>query len=204
MSDDKPIFEPQTDDPFQQFRLWFADAEASEVNDANAMTLATAGSDGRPSARIVLMKDFDDAGVVFYTNTESQKGRELTANPFAALLFHWKSLRRQVRFEGAITPVTSAEADAYYESRPRNSRLGAWASQQSRPLADRATLMQAVDRFGAEYPEETVPRPPYWSGYRLSPLKIEFWHDGPFRLHDRFAFSRQAAGAPWSVQRLFP
>ncbi|SDF88532.1 MULTISPECIES: pyridoxamine 5'-phosphate oxidase [Thalassobaculum] len=204
MSDDKAIFEPQTDDPFEQFRLWFAEAEASEVNDANAMTLATAGSDGRPSARIVLMKDYDESGVVFYTNTESQKGLQLAVNPFAALLFHWKSLRRQVRFEGAVTPVTAAEADDYYDSRPRNSRIGAWASQQSRPLADRATLMQSVERFSGEYPGEAVPRPPYWSGYRLSPLRIEFWHDGAFRLHDRFVFTRQAEGQPWSVQRLYP
>lgn len=204
MSDSDAIFEPQTEDPFEQFRIWFADAEASEVNDANAMTLATAGTDGRPSARIVLMKEYDESGVVFYTNTESQKGTELTVNPFAALLFHWKSLRRQVRFEGPVTSVTAAEADAYYGSRPRNSRIGAWASQQSRPLADRATLMAAVDRFDAEYPGESVPRPPYWSGYRLSPLKVEFWQDGQFRLHDRFIFTRQAEGQPWSVQRLFP
>ncbi|MFX4223333.1 MAG: pyridoxamine 5'-phosphate oxidase [Thalassobaculum sp.] len=204
MSDHTPIFEPQTDDPFEQFRLWFADAEAGEVNDANAMTLATAGSDGRPSARIVLMKEIDDSGVVFYTNTESQKGLQLAVNPFAALLFHWKSLRRQVRFEGPVSPVSAAEADTYYDSRPRNSRIGAWASQQSRPLSDRGTLMQAVERFDAEYPDETVPRPPYWSGYRLSPLRIEFWHDGAFRLHDRFVFTRQAEGQPWSVQRLFP
>lgn len=204
MSDDKPAFEPQTDDPFEQFRIWFAEAEASEVNDPNAMTLATAGSDGRPSARIVLMKEIDDSGVVFYTNTESQKGMQLAVNPFAALLFHWKSVRRQVRFEGPVSPVTPAEADAYYDSRPRNSRIGAWASQQSRPLADRTTLMQAVERFDDEYPGETVPRPPYWSGYRLAPLRIEFWHDGAFRLHDRFVFSRQADGHPWSVQRLFP
>lgn len=203
-SDAGAMFEPQTGDPFEQFRIWFADAEASEVNDANAMTLATAGTDGRPSARIVLMKDFDEHGVVFYTNTESQKGSELTVNPFAALLFHWKSLRRQVRFEGPVTPVTPAEADAYYASRARNSRIGAWASQQSRPLADRQTLMAAVERFDAEYPGETVPRPPYWSGYRLAPLRIEFWHDGAFRLHDRFVFTRQGEGQPWSVQRLFP
>jgi len=204
MSDAEPAFEPQTEDPFEQFRIWFADAEASEVNDANAMTLATAGSDGRPSARIVLLKEFDETGLVFFTNTESQKGEELAVNPFAALLFHWKSLRRQVRFEGAVTAVSAAEADAYYASRPRVSRIGAWASQQSRPLADRAALMAAVDRFDAEYPGESVPRPPYWSGYRLSPLRVEFWHDGAFRLHDRFIFTRQAEGQPWSVQRLFP
>lgn len=204
MSDADAVFEPQTDDPFDLFRQWFAEAEGREPNDPNAMTLATASSDGRPSARIVLMKDFDEAGVVFYTNTESLKGQQLAVNPFAALLFHWKSLRRQVRFEGAVAPVSAGEADAYFNSRARNSRIGAWASQQSRPLADRATLMAAVERFDGEYPHETVPRPPYWSGYRLAPTRIEFWHDGAFRLHDRFSFSRRAEGDGWTVQRLFP
>ncbi len=204
MSVSDGAFEPQTDDAFAQFRTWFAEAEASEVNDANAMTLSTADSDGRPSARIVLMKEFDDKGVVFYTNTESKKGRDLTVNPFASLLFHWKSVRRQVRFEGPVTSVSVAEADSYYASRPRLSRIGAWASQQSRPVADRATLVAAVDRFDAEYPGEAVPRPPYWSGYRLSPLRVEFWQDGEFRLHDRFVFSRPSEGQPWSIQRLYP
>ena len=204
MSVSDASFEPQTQDAFEQFRLWFADAEAQEVNDANAMTLSTADSDGRPSSRIVLMKDIDEKGVVFYTNTESQKGRELTVNPFAALLFHWKSLRRQVRFEGPVTPVTTAEADAYYASRPRLSRIGAWASQQSRPVADRPTLVSAVDRFDAEYPGDTVPRPPYWSGYRLAPLRVEFWQDGAYRLHDRFIFTRSSEGQPWAIQRLYP
>ncbi|GHD51104.1 pyridoxine/pyridoxamine 5'-phosphate oxidase [Thalassobaculum fulvum] len=198
------MFEPKTDDPFEQFRSWFADAEASEPNDANAMTLATADSDGRPSARIVLLKDVDARGFAFYTNTESQKGRQLEVNPFAALCFHWKSLRRQVRVEGPVAGVSDAEADEYYASRPRGSRVGAWASQQSRPLADRPTLLSAVARFEAEYDGKDVPRPPYWSGYRLTPLRIEFWQDGEFRLHDRFLYSRPSDGAPWVMQRLFP
>lgn len=198
------MFEPETDDPFEQFRRWFAEAEASEPNDPNAMTLATADADGRPSARIVLMKDFDARGFAFYTNTESQKGRNLEVNPFAALCFHWKSLRRQVRVEGPVASVSDADADAYFASRARGSRIGAWASQQSRPLADRPTLLAAVARFDAEHAGDDVPRPSYWSGYRLMPLRIEFWHDGEFRLHDRFVFSRTADGAPWSVQRLYP
>ena len=204
MSDTATAFVPESDDAFEQFASWFADAEASEVNDANAMTLATADDDGRPSARIVLMKGFDTQGVVFYTNTLSQKGRQLAENPVAALLFHWKSLGRQVRFEGPVTPVTDAQADAYYASRPRNSRIGAWASQQSRPLADRATLLAEVDRYDAQYPGEEVPRPPHWSGYRLAPQRVEFWQDGAFRLHDRFVFERAGAAGPWTVQRLFP
>jgi len=198
------MFEPETDDPFEQFRRWFADAQASEPNDANAMTLATADSDGRPSARIVLLKDLDDRGFTFFTNTESQKGRHLEVNPFAALCFHWKSSRRQVRVEGPVTSVTEAEADAYYGSRPRGSRIGAWASQQSRPLADRPALLAAVARFDAEYEGKDVPRPAYWSGYRVTPLRLEFWQDGEFRLHDRFVFARAVDGAPWSVQRLYP
>lgn len=198
------MFEPETDDPFEQFRRWFAAAEASEPNDANAMTLATADSDGRPSARIVLLKELDDRGFTFFTNTESQKGRNLEVNPFAALCFHWKSSRRQVRVEGPVTSVTEAEADAYYGSRPRGSRIGAWASQQSRPLADRPALLAAVARFEAEYEGKDVPRPAYWSGYRLTPQRVEFWQDGEFRLHDRFVFARAVDGAPWSVQRLYP
>ena len=198
------MFEPSTNDPFEQFRLWLADAEASEPNDPNAMTVATADEDGRPAARIVLLKDFDDRGFVFYTNTESDKGRDLTVNPFAALCFHWKSLQRQVRIEGAVTGVTEAEADAYFQSRRRGSRIGAWASQQSRPLADRPTLMEAVDRFEERYKDGEVPRPSYWSGYRVTPLRIEFWHDGEFRLHDRFVFTRPSEGIEWTVQRLYP
>ena len=198
------MFEPETDDPFELFRQWLTEAEGSEVNDANAMTLATADSDGRLSARIVLLKEFDTRGFAFYTNTESQKGRHLEVNPFAALCVHWKSLRRQIRVEGPVISVSDLEADEYYASRPRGSRIGAWASQQSRPLADRPTLLAAVARFDAEYENRDVPRPPYWSGYRLSPMRIEFWQDGEFRLHDRFVFSRAGDGAAWTVQRLFP
>lgn len=198
------MFAPETDDPFEQFRRWFAEAEAAEPGDANAMTLATAGSDGRPSVRVVLLKEFDERGFVFYTNTESQKGRQLEVNPFAALCFHWKSLARQVRLEGPVTPVGDDEADAYYRSRPRGSQIGAWASQQSRPLADRPTLLAAVERFEGEYRGRDVPRPPYWSGYRLTPLRIEFWQDGEYRLHDRFLFSRPSDGGRWTIQRLFP
>ncbi len=198
------MFEPETDDPFEQFSRWLSEAGASEVNDANAMTLATADSDGRPSARTVLLKEVDARGFAFYTNTESQKGRQLEVNPFAALCFHWKSLRRQVRVEGPVISVSDLEADEYYASRPRGSRIGAWASQQSRPLADRPTLLAAVARFDAEYQNRDVPRPAYWSGYRLTPMRIEFWQDGEFRLHDRFAFSRASDGAAWTVQRLFP
>jgi len=199
------MFEPTTGDPFELFREWFAEAEASEVNDPNAMTVATADEDGRPSARILLLKEVDERGFVFFTNTESTKGRQLTVNPFAALCFHWKSLRRQVRVEGAVTAVTDAEADAYYQSRPLGSRIGAWASQQSRPLADRETLMKAVERFEAQYDGKDVPRPPYWSGYRVTPTRVEFWHDGEFRLHDRFLFTRDPdASGGWNVQRLYP
>ena len=198
------MFEPTTQDPFEQFRRWFADAEASEVNDPNAMTVATADSDGRPSARILLLKDFDDQGFVFYTNTQSDKGRELEHNPFAALCFHWKSLRRQVRITGAVQSVTPEEADAYFQSRARGSRIGAWASQQSSPLADRETLMADVARVEKQYDGGEVPRPPHWSGFRLVPTRIEFWHDGEFRLHDRLIFTRPQSGAAWSLQRLYP
>jgi pyridoxamine 5'-phosphate oxidase len=198
------MFEPTTQDPFEQFRQWFADAETREVNDPNAMTVATADREGRPNARILLLKEFDSQGFVFYTNTQSDKGLELQVNPFAALCFHWKSLRRQVRITGAVQPVTPAEADAYFQSRARGSRIGAWASQQSRPLSDRDTLMAEVARVESKYDGGEVPRPPHWSGFRLVPTRIEFWHDGEFRLHDRFIFTRPHDGADWLVQRLYP
>lgn len=198
------MFEPDTDNPFQQFDQWYRDASESEVNDPNAMTVATADADGRPSARILLLKGFDDQGFVFYSNFESQKGRELGVNPFAALCFHWKSLRRQVRVTGPVVRVSDAEADTYFNSRPRGSRVGAWASQQSRPLADRPTLIKAVEKADVQYPGENVPRPPYWSGWRLTPLTIEFWQDGEFRLHDRFRFTRASEGDAWTVTRLYP
>jgi pyridoxamine 5'-phosphate oxidase len=189
-------------DPVAAFATWFAEAKSGEPNDPNAMTLATATADGAPSARIVLLKDYDARGFVFYTNKQSRKGGELTANPRAALLFHWKSLQRQVRIEGRIEDVTDAEADAYYASRARISRLGAWASDQSRPLPARAILEARVAEMEARYPGEVIPRPPHWSGYRLVPARFEFWQDMPFRLHDRRIYT--PAGVGWEITRLFP
>lgn len=190
-------------DPFVWFAAWMAEAERSEPRDANAMTVATATPDGRPSARMVLLKGVDPRGFVFYTNKQSRKGEELAANPYAALLFHWKSLGRQIRIEGTIEDVTDAEADAYYATRPRNSRLGAWASDQSRPLDERPILEQRLAEADARFPHEDIPRPPYWSGYRLVPDSFEFWQDMPFRLHDRSLFRRRADGG-WTWGKLFP
>ena len=198
------MFEPNTDNPFELFDGWLQAASETEPNDANAMTVATADADGRPSARILLLKGFDEQGFVFYSNMESQKGREIEVNPFVALCFHWKSVRRQVRVTGPVARVTDEEADAYFNSRPRGSRVGAWASQQSRPLADRPALMAAVENADSKYSGESVPRPPYWSGWRLTPLAIEFWQDGEFRLHDRFRFSRASESEAWTVNRLYP
>ncbi len=189
-------------DPFRHFRDWFAEAQLVEPGDVNAMTVATATAAGVPSARIVLLKDWDQRGFVFYTNKDSRKGNELAANPHAALLFHWKTLSRQIRIEGAVHHVTDAESDAYFASRARISRLGAWASIQSRPLESREVLQQRLAEFEARYPDETVPRPPYWSGYRVVPVRLEFWQDMPFRLHDRIVYTR--AGDTWSTGRIFP
>jgi len=189
-------------EPFARFAAWLKDAEASEPNDANAMTLATADAAGRSSARMVLLKGFDERGFVFYTNLESRKGTDLAANPQAALLFHWKSRRRQVRIEGAAEPVTAAEADAYFATRPRAAQIGAWASQQSRPLEGRFALEKAVAQHGIRFGLGAVPRPPYWSGFRVVPARIEFWQDGAFRLHDRIVFLREGEG--WRTERLFP
>ena len=189
-------------DPFALFESWFAEAGARELNDPNAMTLATATPDAAPSARIVLMKEWDRRGFVFYTNKQSRKGDELAANRQVALLFHWKSLLRQVRIEGVVEHVTDAEADAYYNSRARVSRLGAWASQQSRPLPERSVLEQRVAEMEARYPDEAIPRPPHWSGYRVIPARFEFWQDMPFRLHDRTTFTRE--GDAWVSGKLFP
>ena len=196
-------------DPLAVFEAWFSEAGAKEINDPNAMTLATVDAAGVPNARIVLLKGLDPVaanprGFVFFTNTESSKGRELSVNPRAALLFHWKSLQRQVRVRGTIALVSNAEADAYYATRPRGSRIGAWASQQSRPLASRAELERAVSVEDAAHPGDAISRPAHWSGYRLTPLEIELWHDRPFRLHDRVVFRRDAPDAPWSRTRLYP
>jgi pyridoxamine 5'-phosphate oxidase len=198
----------QAAEPFALFEAWFAEATAHEPNDANAFALATVDATGLPNVRMVLLKGLDAAdhperGFVFYTNFESAKGVELLASRQAALNFHWKSLRRQVRIRGPVSVVGEAEADAYFATRPRGSRLGAWASQQSRPLESRFALEKAVALVTAKYPVGEIPRPPYWSGFRVIPLQIEFWHDRPFRLHDRVVFSRNAKGG-WDKTRLYP
>ena len=197
-----PAGDPLATSPFVQFCAWMAEAEKSEPNDPNAMIVATAASDGRPSLRVVLLKGVDERGFVFYTNKESRKGEELAGNPNLALLFHWKSLHRQIRIEGTVEDVTDAEADAYYATRQRISRLGAWASQQSRPLADRSVLVERLAEMERRYPDE-IPRPAYWSGYRVLPETFEFWQDMPYRLHDRTVYRRSADGA-WEQAKLFP
>ena len=194
----------ERNDPLRLFGEWLKEAEASEPNDANAMALATADDEGLPNVRMVLLKGFDEAGFVFYTNFQSQKGQELLATGKAALCFHWKSLRRQVRVRGPVEEVSKDEADAYYASRPRDSRIGAWASQQSRPLESRFALETAVAMYTARYAIGEVPRPPHWSGFRVKPVSLEFWHDRPFRLHDRVVFRRPAPGGEWSKSRLYP
>ncbi len=190
-----------TADPFALFDAWLAAAAATEPNDPNAMTLATATPDGRPSARMVLLKGADRDGFVFYTNTQSRKGGELAANPQVALLFHWKTLTRQVRVEGRAEPVRPEEADAYFASRARISRLGAWASDQSRPLAARADLEARLAALEERFPD-AVPRPPHWSGFRVRPDSFEFWQDMPYRLHDRTVFTPNGGG--WATQTLYP
>ena len=189
-------------DPFELFDRWYAEAAASEPVDPNAMCVATTTPDGHPSARMVLLRGRDPVGFVFYTNIESRKGREIAANSQIALLFHWKSLARQVRIEGEAVPVSDAEADAYYATRARVSRLGAWASAQSRPLSGRDELEVRVAAFDKLHPGETIPRPPYWRGFRVVPNYFEFWQDQPYRLHDRLIFRRLDYG--WETGRLYP
>ena len=193
---------PEATDPFKLFEQWYAEARATELNDSNAMALATSTPTGHPSVCMVLLKGFDHRGFVFYTNLEGRKGQELAANPHAALLFHWKSLRRQIRIEGPVGPVAEAEADEYFNSRARISRLGAHASDQSRPLPSRAELERRLAELDARYPGDTIPRPANWSGFRVVPTAIEFWQDMPFRLHDRRVYTR--AGDSWTTQALYP
>ena len=186
------------------FAAWLSDATASEPRDPTAMTLATVDESGMPNARMVLLKGADAQGFVFYTNVDSQKGQELATAAKAALVFHWKSLNRQVRVRGAVERVTPEEADAYFASRPKQAQIGAWASQQSRPLESRLAFEKAVAINAAKYAIGSVPRPPYWSGFRIVPAQIEFWHDRPFRLHDRIVFKRASLGDAWSKTRLYP
>jgi pyridoxamine 5'-phosphate oxidase len=192
------------DDPFRLFAAWLQEATTSEPRDPTAMTLATVDAEGRPDARMVLLKGADQHGFVFYTNLDSQKGRELDAKPEAALVFHWKSLNRQVRVRGSVQRVSAAEADAYFASRPKQAQIGAWASKQSAPLESRLAFEKAIALYAAKYAIGAVPRPPNWSGYRIVPRSLEFWQDRPFRLHDRVEFARAAADAPWRKTRLYP
>ena len=213
MSDTAPIEHPSwltsgdftaADDPLRLFTAWLKDATEAEPRDPTAMTLATVDAEGVPNARMVLLKGVDKRGFVFYTNMESTKGRELDAHPVAALVFHWKSSNRQVRVRGAVEKVTPEEADAYFASRPKQAQIGAWASKQSKPLESRLAFEKAVAVYAAKYALGDVPRPPYWSGYRIVQTQIEFWQDRPFRLHDRVEFCRAGATAAWTKQRLYP
>jgi pyridoxamine 5'-phosphate oxidase len=213
MSDIKPIEHPSwltsgdftaADEPFRLFTAWLQDASTAEPRDPTAMTLATVDADGLPDARMVLLKGADEAGFVFYTNTESQKGRELAANPAAALVFHWKSSNRQVRVRGRVERVSEQDADTYFASRAKQAQIGAWASKQSAPLESRLAFEKQIALYAAKYAIGQVPRPPHWSGYRVVPLSIEFWQDRPFRLHDRVVFSRAAPGEAWRKTRLYP
>lgn len=206
VTDAAPLELLPENDPFALFETWLREAGAAEPNDPNAMTLATVDADGLPDARMVLLKGVDARGFVFYTNLESAKGRQLASNPKAALMFHWKSLRRVVRVRGIVEPVTDAEADAYFATRARPAQIGAWASAQSRTLADRFALEKAVAKVGLRFGLGKVPRPAHWSGYRVVPTGLEFWRDRPFRLHERLLFERAASGASqgWTTRRLYP
>jgi pyridoxamine 5'-phosphate oxidase len=194
----------ERDDPFSLFADWLADATDKEINDPTAMALATVGDGGLPDVRMVLLKAHGPDGFVFYTNFQSAKGRELIATPKAALLFHWKSLRRQVRVRGLVSEVSEREADAYFTSRPRDSQIGAWASDQSRPLEGRFALETRVAEYALKFGVKPVPRPAHWSGFRVTPLQIEFWRDGAFRLHDRMLFRRAEPELGWEKTRLYP
>jgi pyridoxamine 5'-phosphate oxidase len=213
MSDTIPIEHPswltagdftEADEPLRLFAAWMDEAVRQEPTDANAMTLATVDAEGLPNARMVLLKGLDERGFVFYTNLDSQKGRELEANPKAALVFYWKSLNRQVRLRGPVERVSEAEADDYFATRAKLAQIGAWASQQSAPLESRLAFEKAIALYTAKFAIGAVPRPPTWSGYRIVPLIIEFWQDRPFRLHDRIEFRRDEHGGPWSKTRLYP
>ena len=213
MSDTAPIEHPgwltggdfaEADQPLRLFAAWFAEAKRSEPVNPEAMTLATVDAHGMPNARMVLLKEFDAQGFVFYTNLDSVKGHELADAPKAALTFYWKSLQRQVRLRGSVEPVSAQDADAYFATRSRMAQIGAWASNQSAPLESRMAFEKAVARFTAKFGIGTVPRPPHWSGYRVVPQEIEFWQERPFRLHDRIAFRRDYPNAPWSKTRLYP
>lgn len=191
-------------DPIALFQAWFKEARAKEPNDPDAVALATADAKGRPNVRMVLLKQVDQDGFVFYTNTESVKGDELKTNAQAALCFHWKSLGRQVRVRGSVVRVSDEEADAYFATRAKDSQIGAWASKQSRPLEGRFALEKEAARVAAKYARSSVPRPPYWSGYRVQPLEIEFWCNRPFRLHDRLRYARDTQKTPWRTEKLYP
>ena len=194
----------EADEPFALFESWFAEAKTSEPNDPNGMALATVDADGLPNLRMVLLNGRGPDGFVFYTNTQSQKGEELLGQPKAAALFHWKSLRRQIRIRGPVSRVSDSEADAYFQSRPRDSRIGAWASQQSRPLESKFALEKAVASYALKFGVGEVPRPPHWTGFRIAPVYMEFWRDGAFRLHDRIVFRRASPSEAWTKTRLYP